>query len=75
MDIGVKGTGILNKRFGSNVLRIGFSVVDVDDVVCSAMVKFAGNMWCVMTSFRRKGINVIGVDGTGMWNRRSGSNV
>jgi hypothetical protein len=59
MDIGVEGTGIWNKRFGSNVLRIGFSVVDVDDVVCSAMVKVAGNMLCVMTGLRRKGIKIM----------------
>jgi hypothetical protein len=66
IDIGVDGNGIRNRRFGSNMLRDGFSVVVVDDVVCSTMVKFAGNMLCVMSGLSMKGINDIGVDGTGM---------
>jgi hypothetical protein len=66
MVIGVEGTGSLNKRFGSNVLRMGFAVVVVDDVVCSARVKCPGNMLCVMLGLCKNGTNVMGVDGTGM---------
>jgi hypothetical protein len=75
MVIGVEGTGILYKRFGSNVLRMGFAVVVVDDVVCSIRVKCPGNMLCEMLGLCKNGTNVMGVDGTGMWNKRSGSNV